>query len=136
MILNPDKITSLSIYTRGFDFCRKHNLLCHVYDNLYGGKSEFIHKISNSEVNDFKLEVVCSEDRKFRSYFKDRLNVINNHGLPYIFQNKYNYANYMKEIFHIYPINKKNCYYNYKGITHFNDRVKSDIDYFMNGCDC
>lgn len=126
MIQNENKITNISIYTRNYDFCKTHKLLCHVSDILYGGTSEFIKNISNKETQTFKLEIGCSEDRKFRHHLK---NIPTN-----LFENKYTYSNYMAQYFNIYPINKGN--YNFKGTTYFNDRVKNTIDYFMEGCDC
>lgn len=128
MILNKDKITNISIYTRNYDFCKTHNLLCHVSDILYGGVSEYIKNISNKEICHFKLEIGCSEDRKFRNHCN---NIPSN-----LFENKHIYSNYMTQFFNIYPINKGNCHYNFKGVTYFNDRIKDTIDYFMEGCDC
>jgi hypothetical protein len=128
MILNKDKITNISIYTRNYDFCKIHNLLCHVSDILYGGTSEYIRNISNKEICHFKLEIGCSEDRKFRNHCN---NIPSN-----LFENKHTYSNYMAQLFNIYPINRGNCYYNFKGVTYFNDRIKDTIDYFMEGCDC
>ena len=128
MIKNENKITNISIYTRNYDFCKTHKLLCHVSDILYGGTSEFIKNISNKETQTFKLEICCSEDRKFRHHLKD---------IPTnLFENKHMYSNYMAQLFNIYPINRGDCHYNFKGITYFNDKVKDNIEYFMEGCDC
>jgi hypothetical protein len=128
MIINENKITNISVYTRSYEFCKHHNLLCHVSDILYGGISEIIKNISNKEISNFKLEIGCSEDRKFRNYCQ---NIPSN-----LFENKNTYANYMAQLFNIYPINKENGYYNFNGVTHLNDRVKHTIDYFLEGCDC
>ena len=80
------------------------------------------------ETQTFKLEICCSEDRKFRHHLKD---------IPTnLFENKHMYSNYMAQLFNIYPINRGDCHYNFKGITYFNDKVKDNIEYFMEGCDC
>jgi hypothetical protein len=126
MIKNENKITTISVYTRNYDYCIQHDLLCHVSDILYGSTSEIIRNISNKEIQHFKLEISCSEHRKFRNHCN---NIPTN-----LFENKHVYSNYMSQLFNIYPINRGN--YNFKGTTHFNDRVKNTIDYFIEGCDC
>ena len=51
-----------------------------------------------------------------------------------IFKNVNVYSDFMSEIFNVYPINKNNASYNFKGNTFFNDSIKSSKGYFMLGC--
>ena len=133
MVQNSDIITIISIYIRNYDFCVSNNLKYHPSDICYGGKMEIINYVSECELKNFCLECICSEDRKWRYYcnIKMKEKKIKEQD---IFKNVNVYSDFMSEIFNVYPINKNNASYNFKGNTFFNDSIKSSKGYFMLGC--
>ena len=129
MFRNNDIITIISIYIRSYDYCLANNINYHPSDICYGGKMEIINYLSEYELNNFCLQLGCSEEKKWRHYCNLKLKEKKIEEQD-ILKNKDIYSDFMSEIFNVYPINKNNCSYNFKGITFINDSIKSSKEYF------
>lgn len=124
-------VTCFSTYVRGYAVGKTFKY--HPPDICYGGRSDIIKNVSDYEIAVFKLQPACSEDRKWRGYIDDRLNVMGLHEHD-IFVNADAFSDFMSSIFNIYPINKEGNTYQLKHETHIYDTVKSSKDYFIHGC--
>jgi len=121
MMNNQDKITSLSLYVRGF-----HNIKYHLSDIFFCAKTETIENVINLALDRYPV-----------SYFPE-VNI----WYPYIMSvlkmehnNIDDYVREMSKLFIIFPLNW-NKKYSFRGITHLNDHPKSTEDCFRFGCDC
>lgn len=130
MIKNDGIVTCLSVYVRGFVL--GHTFKYHPSDICYGGKFDIIKGVSDNEIAVFKLETVCSEDRKWRGYIEDKL-VKKGLQESDIFVNEHAYSDFMASIFNIYPINKEGNVYQFKEESYICDAVKTTKDYFIYG---
>jgi hypothetical protein len=131
-ILEHDNIvTCLSIYIRGYAI--GHPFKYHPSDICYGGRSNIIKGVNDYEIAVFKLQPMCSEDRKWRGYIENELKKA---GLQEddIFVNADAFSDFMVSIFNVYPINKDGNVYQLKHETYIYDTVKSSKDYFIHGC--
>jgi hypothetical protein len=126
------KITCMSIFIRNYGFCITHGLKYHPSDICYGGKTETVKRVSEDEINEFRLDIISSEERKWRHYCNKKLA---EKGLDEaaIFETDQRYADFMSSIFHVYPINKHDNDYSFRDITYFEDNVKPTVDYFIHG---
>jgi len=129
---NGSKITCMSIFIRNYGFCITHGLKYHPSDICYGGKTETVKRVSEDEINEFRLDIISSEERKWRHYCNKKLA---EKGLDEaaIFETDQRYADFMSSIFHVYPINKHDNDYSFRDITYFEDNVKPTVDYFIHG---
>jgi hypothetical protein len=126
------KITCMSIVIRNYGFCITHGLKYHPSDICYGGKTETVKRVSEDEINEFRLDIISSEERKWRHYCNKKL-AENELDEAAIFETDQRYADFMSSIFHVYPINKHDNDYSFRDITYFEDNVKPTVDYFIHG---
>lgn len=115
---NTDKITSLSLYVRGF-----RNIKYHLSDILFGGQTNKIKNVIELSIKNYT--VGCPEVVIWRPYILDCLK-------KNIDNNLETYVEEMSKLFIIFPLNHMSNY-NFKGIKHFHDKPKSTEDYFRLG---
>jgi hypothetical protein len=123
VINNPEKITSIQYYIRGF-----HNCKYHPSDILFGGSYDNITSIFNNTHNfDSNIpEVIIFKNfilQKIKNMDMDIHDVDNNIDI---------YAETMSKIFNVYNISNLEPYY-FKNYN-FNHSNVSTIDFFKHGC--
>lgn len=121
MMNNQHKITTLSLYVRGF-----YRIKYHMSDILFGGVTSKIKDVIRLGLESYRLSS-CPEVNVWGPYI-----------MAILGRDVHDCEEYVREmsnLFIVFPLNWNHSY-NFKGVKHIKDNPKSTEEYLRHGCDC